>query len=83
MLGHLSGKVDLVLTDVMMPTMDGPTMARRVAMEWPDLPVVFMTGYPAETLAALRLLPLHVPRVEKPFRTQALLATIRRNVTPR
>src|SRR5690242_16548330 len=45
---HLSGRIDLVLTDVMMPVLDGPTLARRLSREWPGLPVLFVTGYPAE-----------------------------------
>src|SRR5262245_38932606 len=64
---HLGGKIDLVLTDVMMPVLDGATLARRLEKDWPDLPVLFMTGYPAETLAALGFLPVRTPRIEKPF----------------
>ncbi len=37
--------VDIVVTDVMMPTMDGPTMVRQLRAERPLLPVLFMSGY--------------------------------------
>src|SRR5262245_39568205 len=50
-LEQAGGKIDLVLADIMMPTMDGPTLARRMARTWPQIPVLLMTGYPAETLA--------------------------------
>jgi DNA-binding response OmpR family regulator len=74
---HLEGRIDLVLTDVMMPVLDGATLSRRLAKDWPTLPVLFMTGYPAETLAALGFLPVETPRIEKPFEIRELLRAIR------
>jgi energy-coupling factor transporter ATP-binding protein EcfA2 len=41
---------DLVLSDVVMPSMDGPTMAREIRNLRPDLPVLFMSGYAEEQL---------------------------------
>lgn len=81
-LQELSGRVDLVLADVMMPDLDGPTLARRVAADWPQIPVLFMTGYPADTLAALGLLSADVPRIEKPFRIRLLVSRIRAALRP-
>jgi two-component system cell cycle sensor histidine kinase/response regulator CckA len=69
--------VDLVLTDVMMPNYDGPTLARRIAHDRPDLPVLFMTGYPPETLRALGMLPPGDPPIEKPFPIQELVRRVR------
>ena len=43
-------KVDLVISDVMMPTMDGPTMVRALRAKAPTLPVLFMSGYAEEQL---------------------------------
>lgn len=74
--------VDLVLTDVMMPRYDGPTMARRIAQDRPGLPVLFMTGYPPETLKALGMLPTGEPPIEKPFPTQALVTKVREALKP-
>jgi two-component system cell cycle sensor histidine kinase/response regulator CckA len=74
--------VDLVLTDVMMPRYDGPTLARRIARDWPDLPVLFMTGYPAETLRALGMLPPGDPPIEKPFAIQELVRKVRAALKP-
>jgi two-component system cell cycle sensor histidine kinase/response regulator CckA len=76
-LERLPDRIGLVLTDVMMPSFDGPMLARRIAKEWPRLPVLFMTGYPAETLAALGLLPAELPRIEKPFRIRELIGRVR------
>lgn len=76
------GDVDLVLTDVMMPELDGPTLGRRIAHEWPDIPVLFMTGYPADTLADRHLLPADTPRIEKPFRILSLMRKVREALRP-
>lgn len=79
---HLKGRVDLILTDVMMPVVDGPTLARRVARDWPNVPVLFMTGYPEETLILLGRLPREVPRIEKPFGVRDLVAKVKAALKP-
>lgn len=43
-------KVDLIISDVVMPTMDGPAMVRALRAKRPDLPVLFMSGYAEEQL---------------------------------
>ncbi|WP_404480692.1 ATP-binding protein [Novosphingobium sp. BL-52-GroH] len=43
-------KFDIVVSDVVMPTMDGPAMAREIRRFAPDLPVLFMSGYAEEQL---------------------------------
>jgi two-component system cell cycle sensor histidine kinase/response regulator CckA len=70
-------EVELVITDVMMPGTDGPTLARRVAADHPGLPVIFMTGYPPETLKALGMLPPGEPPIPKPFPIQDLVRKVR------
>jgi len=42
--------VDLLISDVVMPTMDGPTMVRHARERFPDLPILFMSGYAEEQL---------------------------------
>lgn len=38
-------KLDLIVTDVIMPGMNGPTMVEKISVEFPDIKVVFMSGY--------------------------------------
>ncbi|MGE4411360.1 MAG: response regulator [Sphingomonadales bacterium] len=45
-----AGKVDLLLSDVVMPNMDGPAMVREARAMHPDLPILFMSGYAEEQL---------------------------------
>jgi two-component system, cell cycle sensor histidine kinase and response regulator CckA len=42
--------VDLLISDVVMPTMDGPTMVRHARERFPDMPILFMSGYAEEQL---------------------------------
>src|SRR3546814_9333132 len=42
--------IDLMISAVVMPNMDGPTMVRRARKSYPDLQVLFMSGYADETL---------------------------------
>jgi Signal transduction histidine kinase len=44
------GQFDLVVSDVVMPSMDGPAMAREIRKIAPELPVLFMSGYAEEQL---------------------------------
>ena len=44
------GEFDLVVSDVVMPSMDGPAMAREIRKIAPNLPVLFMSGYAEEQL---------------------------------
>jgi two-component system cell cycle sensor histidine kinase/response regulator CckA len=41
---------DMIVSDVVMPNMDGPTMAKQARAQYPDLPVLFMSGYAEEQL---------------------------------
>lgn len=65
------GTFDLVLSDVVMPSMDGPAMAREIRKLAPDLPVLFMSGYAEEQLR--RQIDIeNVHFIAKPFSVQEI-----------
>jgi CheY-like chemotaxis protein len=70
------GDIDLVLTDLRMPVMDGRALAAALARTRPDLPIVFMSGFTAQ-LMDLRTVSPHLAFLAKPFRYDELLATLR------
>tara|TARA_R110001592_G_scaffold27763_13_gene102721 strand:- start:11247 stop:13748 length:2502 start_codon:yes stop_codon:yes gene_type:complete len=45
-----AGKVDLLITDVVMPGIDGPTLAQRIRQHSPKLKIIFMSGYTEDKL---------------------------------
>jgi PAS domain S-box-containing protein len=70
------GAPDAVVTDVMMPGIGGLELARRLGIEHPTLPVVFMSGYSAEDLRLKGAAGLTFTLVEKPFIGAALAAGV-------
>jgi two-component system cell cycle sensor histidine kinase/response regulator CckA len=70
------GRVDLVISDVVMPTMDGPTTVRAARKLQPDVPVLFMSGYAEEQLRKSIDIP-NVSFLAKPFSVQQLAETVR------
>lgn len=43
--GNFDGTIDLLITDVVMPNMDGPTLVKNITKQKPDLKVIFISGY--------------------------------------
>ena len=67
---------DLLISDVMMPLMDGPTLVRQVRARYPDLPILFMSGYAEETIRKSIDLD-NVAFLAKPFSVQELAEATR------
>ena len=71
------GRIDLLLTDVVMPGLDGIGAAQAIVQQRPDIKVVFMSGYPSRGDLSRGDLPGGVPLLEKPFNAYSLARTIR------
>ncbi|HEX8215770.1 MAG TPA: response regulator, partial [Allosphingosinicella sp.] len=69
-------KVDLMISDVVMPTMDGPTTVREARKTHPDLPILFISGYAEEQLRNSIDLE-RVAFLAKPFSVQKLAEATR------
>ena len=81
--GRHPGGIDLLLTDVVMPRMNGHDLAIRLQATRPTLPVVYMSGYAEPLLAARTTLPAGVTLLSKPATEEHILAAIRRTLDAR
>ena len=70
-------EIALLISDVVMPLMDGPTMVREARLSRPDLPVLFMSGYAEEQLRK-SIDIANVAFLPKPFSVQELAEAVRR-----
>jgi DNA-binding response OmpR family regulator len=69
---------DLVIADIVMPELDGISLALKVAKDQPDLPILLMTGYPAERERAHNLDALIRDVIVKPFTLKDICDAARR-----
>ncbi len=69
--------IDLLLTDVIMPQMNGRDLARQMRALQPAIKVVFLSGYPDEAIAHHGVLRPGVSLVEKPFSARSLMSVVR------
>jgi len=77
-------RVDLVMTDVVMPkAMSGTELASEIAIRWPDLKVIYMSGYTADFLEREAERGLSHQLLQKPFTVAELGSAIRTALTVR
>jgi DNA-binding NtrC family response regulator len=72
------GDIDLLLTDVVMPQMQGNELAKLIAVGRPRLRVLFMSGYAQPALGDAGTLEPGAILLEKPFTEPTVLALVRR-----
>ncbi|MFW5739467.1 MAG: response regulator, partial [Myxococcota bacterium] len=68
---------DLIITDVIMPGMNGTELAAEVGRRRPDIPVLFMSGALRDDLVGRGLLADHAAFLGKPFAPDDLLRAVR------
>jgi PAS domain S-box-containing protein len=73
---HATGPIQLLLTDVVMPGMSGPALARQVRVRWPDVDVVYMSGYSYEAVEKEGLLEPGTRLLAKPFSLNTLVRSV-------
>ncbi len=71
------GEIHLVMTDVVMPEMNGRVLARSLLALHPQIKRLFMSGYPADVIACHGVLDAGVQFIQKPFTTDTLTTKVR------
>ena len=68
--------IDLVVTDVVMPEMDGRELGRRLAQSWPTLPVLYMSAYDVNDIFSRGSPRSSAPFLQKPFPQDGLIHSV-------
>jgi two-component system, cell cycle sensor histidine kinase and response regulator CckA len=76
------GEVDLVVSDVVMPEMDGPTLLKEMRARNPNLKIIFVSGYAEEAFEKSLPENEQFAFLAKPFALSALVAKVKETMTP-
>ncbi len=69
--------IDLIITDVVMPEMSGPKMVQQIKQQYPETPLIYISGYIQGLLTPQDKLKGEVTLLQKPFTLETLLAKVR------
>ena len=72
-----AGEIRLVVTDIAMPVMNGVELAQRIGVEWPGVPVLFVSGHPYDVVALDHAIIAPDRFLQKPFKVDTLLGLVR------
>jgi two-component system, cell cycle sensor histidine kinase and response regulator CckA len=72
-----TGKIDLLLTDVVMPEMNGRDLAEKISLGRPGIKCLFMSGYMSGVITELGKLEKDIHFIQKPFSVQTLATKLR------
>ncbi|MBU2487747.1 MAG: response regulator, partial [Alphaproteobacteria bacterium] len=76
-LQELEGKVDIVVSDVVMPEMDGPTLLTELRKDYPDMKFIFVSGYAEDAFAKNLPADAKFGFLAKPFSLKQLATAVR------
>jgi len=78
----IDGKVDLVVSDVVMPEMDGPTLLKTMRGKNPDLKIIFVSGYAEDAFEKSLPENQQFAFLPKPFTLAQLVAAVKETMAP-
>jgi two-component system cell cycle sensor histidine kinase/response regulator CckA len=76
-LQELEGRVDIVVSDVVMPEMDGPTLLTELRKDYPDMKFIFVSGYAEDAFAKNLPADAKFGFLAKPFSLKQLATAVR------
>ena len=79
-MARIGGKVDIVVSDVIMPEMDGPTMFKELRKTHPELKIIFVSGYPDDAFKNGLAENETFAFLPKPFTLSQLAAKVKEEV---
>jgi two-component system, cell cycle sensor histidine kinase and response regulator CckA len=71
------GKIHLLITDVVMPEMNGRDLAKELVSHYPEIRLLYMSGYAGDIVSLHGVLVERVNFIQKPFSRQTLAAKVR------
>lgn len=77
-----SHRIDLLLTDIVMPGMNGVELSKLFETRYPTIKTLFMSGYTAGIMDTLTVNGHHVNLIAKPFTIKDLLAAVQKALAP-
>jgi len=75
--------IDMVITDIQMPGMDGHALLKKIKSQWQDIPVMLMTAYGSIQMAVEAMRDGAVDYLSKPFEAEVLVAMVNQYVGKR
>ena len=81
-LDETNGAIDLVVSDVVMPEMDGPTLLKEMRKRNPDLKIIFVSGYAEDAFEKSLPENQQFAFLPKPFTLRQLVAAVKETMAP-
>lgn len=76
-----STTIDLLLVDVVMPRLNGPELVRVVSSHYPEIKIIFMSGYQNDILDRYGIVASRIRYIQKPFIPAVLVQAIREELS--
>ncbi|BBO68020.1 hypothetical protein DSCA_19500 [Desulfosarcina alkanivorans] len=73
-----AGKIDMLITDLIMPEMNGRELSDELLSRWPGIKVLYLSGYTTNIISNHGILKEGVNFIQKPFSLNALLVAVRK-----
>ena len=77
MIDDPSMTIDLLLVDVVMPRLNGPELVRVVSSHYPEIKIIFMSGYSNDVLDRYGIVASRIRYMQKPFTPAVLVQAVR------